>query len=34
VEMVCTFNVIDNGTKMSIFEGINYGNFFIEYDMI
>jgi lipopolysaccharide transport system ATP-binding protein len=34
VEMVCPFNVIDNGTKMSIFEGINYGNFFIEYDMI
>jgi lipopolysaccharide transport system ATP-binding protein len=34
VEMVCPFSVIDNGTKMSIFEGINYGNFFIEYDMV
>jgi lipopolysaccharide transport system ATP-binding protein len=34
VEMVCPFSVIDNGTKMSIFEGINYGNFFIDYNIV
>lgn len=33
VEMVCPIRVIDTGSKMALFEGINYGNFFIDYSI-
>jgi hypothetical protein len=28
VEMICPFKVIDTGTKMSAYEGINFGSYF------
>jgi lipopolysaccharide transport system ATP-binding protein len=31
VEMICPVRIIDVGSKMAMFEGINYGNFFIDY---
>lgn len=34
IEMVCPVNIIDNGTEMAAFEGINYGNFFLNYELI
>jgi lipopolysaccharide transport system ATP-binding protein len=33
VEMICPINVIDVGSKMAMFEGINYGYFFIDHKM-
>lgn len=33
VEMVCPVRIIDNGTPMALFEGINYGCFLIDYDI-
>jgi lipopolysaccharide transport system ATP-binding protein len=33
VEMVCPIQITDTGTKMALYEGINYGNFFIDYDV-
>jgi lipopolysaccharide transport system ATP-binding protein len=34
VEMICPIKVSDNGTNMALFEGLNYGNFFIGYKII
>lgn len=31
VEMICPFQIFDNGTNMALFEGINYGCFNIKY---
>ncbi len=33
VEMICPVRIIDNGTPMALFEGINYGCFLIDYDI-
>jgi len=33
IEMVCPIRIIDNGTSMSIFEGVSYGNFFLDYEI-
>jgi len=30
-EMICPITIHDNGTKLSMFEGINYGSFFMDY---
>ncbi|NJO25943.1 MAG: ATP-binding cassette domain-containing protein [Bacteroidia bacterium] len=34
VEMVCPLRIVDTGSKMAMFEGINYGNFFIDYKIV
>ncbi|MEO6490555.1 MAG: ABC transporter ATP-binding protein, partial [Ferruginibacter sp.] len=34
IEMVCPIKVSDNGTNMALFEGLNYGNFFIGYNIV
>ena len=31
IELVCPIRVVDSGTQMAIFEGINYGNFAMKY---
>jgi lipopolysaccharide transport system ATP-binding protein len=31
VEMICPFRIIETGSKMALFEGINYGSFFMDY---
>jgi lipopolysaccharide transport system ATP-binding protein len=33
VEMICPFQIIDNGTNLALFEGINYGCFNIKYSI-
>lgn len=33
VEMICPIRIIDTGSKMAIFEGINYGSFFMDYQL-
>lgn len=34
VEMVCPIRIIDSGSKMAMFEGFNYGNFIMDYQII
>lgn len=34
VEMVCPFRIVDSGSKMAMFEGVNYGNFILNHDII
>lgn len=34
IEMKCPFRIIDTGSKMAVFEGINYGNFFLDYKFV
>jgi lipopolysaccharide transport system ATP-binding protein len=34
VEMVCPVRIYDSGTNMAMFEGINYGSFFLNYQLI
>lgn len=33
VEMICPVRISDTGTSMALFEGMNYGNFFIDHKM-
>jgi len=32
-EMICPFRIVDTGSKLSLFEGYNYGSFFIDYSL-
>jgi len=34
IEMICPFRIIETGSKMAIFEGINYGSFFLNYEIL
>jgi lipopolysaccharide transport system ATP-binding protein len=34
VEMVCPVKIFDSGTEMALFEGFNYGSFFINYQVL
>jgi lipopolysaccharide transport system ATP-binding protein len=34
VEMICPIRIYDSGTTMALFEGINYGSFFLNYELI
>lgn len=34
VEMVCPFRILETGSKMSLFEGINYGSFMMDYKIV
>ncbi len=34
VELICPIKISDTGTAMALFEGTNYGNFFINYNLI
>ena len=34
LEMICPFRIIDSGSKMAMFEGFNYGNFILGYEII
>jgi lipopolysaccharide transport system ATP-binding protein len=31
VEMICPVRIVDTGSRMALFEGINYGSFFLDY---
>lgn len=34
VEMICPIRIIDSGSKMALFEGFNYGNFIMDYEIV
>lgn len=34
VELICPIRIYDSGTNMALFEGINYGSFFLNYELI
>jgi len=34
LEMICPFRVTDSGTSMAVYEGVNYGSFFMDYKVI
>jgi len=34
IEMVCPIKIFDNGTEMALFEGMNYGSFFLNYEIL
>lgn len=34
IEMICPIKIYDNGTEMAMFEGINYGSFFLGYNLL
>ena len=34
IEMACPIKIYDSGTEMSLFEGINYGSFFMNHEVI
>jgi lipopolysaccharide transport system ATP-binding protein len=34
VELICPIKIFDSGTSMSLYEGINYGSFFLNYELL
>jgi lipopolysaccharide transport system ATP-binding protein len=34
IELICPIRIQDNGSKLSMFEGMDYGNFILAYDII
>lgn len=34
VEMICPFKIIDTGSKMALYDGYNYGSFFMNHEVI
>ena len=34
VEMICPFTILETGSKMALYQGYNYGSFFLDYEVI